>query len=107
MLKLTKEQTFILEKLYKSKIAYFKDSSFNTLADAIEYRTTFLNQDLVTAVSEVSNNNFCDLKIMLSLEELGLVELIDSSAIFTPKSFKISDLGLKFLRESKINQILD
>ena len=95
----------ILNRLSIEKIGDFKDPSFSTLEEAIEYEIVFKDKSREEAEWYIHSRNFCDLELIQSLEDLYLVELVfynhfQITYILTPN-------GIELIREEKLNNILE
>lgn len=95
----------VLNRLSVEKIAQFKDPSFPTLKEAIEYEVMFTDRSPEEAESYIQSRNFCDLEIILSLEKLHLVELIEE--YYFQITYRLTSEGIDFIREEKLNNILE
>ena len=94
----------LLKRLSIEKIAQFKDPSFPTLRQAIEYEIMFKDNSPEEAEWYISSRNFCDLEIILQLERLNLVELIEEN--YLQITYRLTSEGIDFVREEKLNNIL-
>ena len=95
----------ILNRLSIEKIGQFKDPSFSTLEEAIDYEIIFKDKSREEAEFHINSRNFCDLELILSLEKLYLVELIEEN--YFQITYRLTSEGIDFLREEKINNILE
>lgn len=95
----------ILNKLSIDKIGQFKDPSFSTLEEAIEYEIIFKDKSREEAEWYIHSRNFCNLEFILSLEKLNLVELIEEN--YFQITYRLTPEGINFVREEKLNNILE
>ena len=95
----------ILNRLSIEKIAQFKDPSFSTLEEAIEYEIVFKDKSREEAECYIHSRNFCDLELILSLEHLNLVELVEEN--YLQITYRLTPTGIELVREEKLNNILE
>jgi hypothetical protein len=91
----------LLEKIYKSNIIVFEDSSFLSIDDIIHYYMRCFAFSYYDAFVLAYSRNFCDRRDVLNLYEIGLVE--ETGANYPTIAYKISGEGLKLLRDIKID----
>ena len=100
-----KKSIEVLNRLLEEKHAEFRDLTFPTIEECINYHVDFKNLTQEDANHWVKSRNFCDLSLILELERLDLVELKEDS--FTRIIYRLTANCKKFIRDFKLKDILE